>query len=480
MYLGVDIGTSGVKVVLVDAGDQVVAQATAPLTVSRPRPLWSEQDPADWWAATQAALDALAADAPQSMARVQAIGLSGQMLGVALIDQAGSALRPAMLWNDGRAAAEGVALEQRVAGFADITGARPMPGFSAPKLLWLHRHEPDVLRRAHGVLLPKDYVRLCLTGELASDRADASATLLMDTQAGTWHDRLLETCGLDRAQMPRLVESGEHAGTLRPALARRWGLPESVPVAGGAGDNMCGGVGAGVVRDGDAYISLGTSGVYFVANERFAPSRGQGMHTHRHAVPGLYCQQAVVLSAAGALTWILGTIGATDVDATMRRVEAAGLSPDDTPVFTPYLAGERTPQDDPSLTATFSRLTFNSSPLHLVQAVMEGVALALADCHDALLGAGATVRRPLLIGGGTRSALWARLIASALGVPLAMPRSATIGPALGAARRARVACGGVLMASHAAPAAEISPDPALADALARKRALYRAHSALKN
>jgi xylulokinase len=462
MYLGIDIGTSGVKAVLVDAGDRVVAQATAPLAVSRPRPLWSEQDPADWWAATQSALDALAADELQSMARVQAIGLSGQMLGVALIDQAGSALRPAMLWNDGRAAAEGVALEQRVAGFADITGARPMPGFSAPKLLWLHRHEPDVLRRAHCVLLPKDYVRLNLTGELASDRADASATLLMDTQAGTWHDLLLEACGLDRAQMPRLVESGEAAGTLRPALSQRWGLPEGVIVAGGAGDNMCGGVGAGVVRDGDAYISLGTSGVYFVANERFTPSRGQGMHTHRHAVPGLYCQQAVVLSAAGALTWILETIGATDIDATMRRVEAAGLSPDDTPVFTPYLAGERTPQDDPSLTGTFSRLTFNSSPLHLVQAVMEGVALALADCHDALLGAGAAIRRPLLIGGGARSGLWARLIASALGVPLAVPRSATIGPALGAARLARAACGGVLVASHAAPAAEISPDPALA------------------
>jgi xylulokinase len=478
MYLGIDIGTSGVKAVLVDDGDQVTGQATAPLAVSRPRPLWSEQDPADWWSATQSALDALAANAPQDMARVRAIGLSGQMLGVALIDEAGAALRPALLWNDGRATAEGAALEQRFAGFADMTGARPMPGFSAPKLLWLHRHEPETLRRAHCVLLPKDYVRFHLTGELASDRADASATLLMDTQAGAWHDGLLDACGLDRARLPRLVESGEPAGVLRPALAQRWGLPAGVVVAGGAGDNMCGGVGAGIVRDGDAYISLGTSGVYFVANARFAPSRGQGLHTHRHAVPGLYCQQAVVLSAAGALTWILGTIGATDIDTTMRHVEAAGLSPDDTPVFTPYLAGERTPQDDPALTATFSRLTFNSSPVHLVQAVMEGVALALADCHDALLASGASVRRPLLTGGGARSALWARLIASALGVTLAVPRSATIGPALGAARLARAARGGPLIASRDTAAVDVAPDPALAEALARKRALYRAHSAL--
>ncbi|WP_374441281.1 xylulokinase [Stella sp.] len=476
LWLGIDIGTSSVKAVLVDDGDDVVAEAAAPLAVDRPRPRWAEQHPDAWWTATAAALDRLAADHPGDMARVAGLGLSGQMLGVAAIASDGRALRPAILWNDGRAAAEGAALEQAVPGFAAITGSRPMPGFPAPKLLWLARHEPDVLAAARHVLLPKDHVRWRLTGEAASDRADSSATLLMDTAAGDWHPAILDACGVRREQLPRLVESREGSGTVAPELAQRWRLPPGLPVAGGGGDNMCGGVGAGAVTDGAAFVSLGTSGVYFVASRSFRSSIGQGMHTHRHAVPGLFCQQAVILSAAAALTWVAGLLNEPDVGRLVAAVEAAGLSPAETPVFTPYLAGERTPHDDPGLLACFSGLSFATGRLQLAQAVMEGVALAIADCQDALAATGASVTGPLaMVGGGARSRLWTDLIAAATGRPVTVADNAAVGPALGAARLARAGAGGPLVGRVPALVYAAEPRADLALALAAKRARFRAH-----
>jgi xylulokinase len=471
MYLGIDVGTSGVKAVLVDEADAIVAEAVAPLGVSRPRPLWSEQDPRDWWRATGTTLDGLADRHRDLMGRVRAIGLSGQMLGVALLDADDEPVRPALLWNDGRAAEDGRALEAGVDGFAALTGARAMPGFSAPKLRWLSRHEPHAMADARRILLPKDYVRLRLCGEAVSDRADSSATLLMDTVAGDWSDAILERCGVRRVQLPRLVESGEIAGVLRGTLAARWGLTPDTPIVGGAGDNMCGGIGAGVVADGDSCISLGTSGVYFVANRHFAPSLGRGMHTHRHGVGGLYCQQAVVLSAAASLSWIAEIIGARDVGDLVAQVEQASIDSGETPLFAPYLGGERTPHDDPALTASFVGLAFATSRLHLVQAVMEGVALALRDCQDALESAGARPARPVLIGGGARSRFWASLVASALDRTLSIPEGAASGPALGAARLARAATGGPLIATQPRTF-EMAPDPARRAALAAKRAAF--------
>ncbi|BBK32769.1 xylulokinase [Stella humosa] len=476
LWLGIDVGTSSVKVVLVDDADRPVADAASPLRVDRPQPQWAEQDPEDWWLAAGAALDRLAADHPAAMARVAGMGLSGQMLGVAAVDRHDRPLRPAILWNDGRAAREGAMLERVVPGFAAITGSRPMAGFPAPKLLWLNFHEPDVLRRARHVLLPKDYLRWRLSGDAASDRADASATLLMDTAAGTWHPPILAACGITADQLPRLVECAEVTGHLRPELARRWGLPVGLPIVGGAGDNMCGGVGAGVVTDGAAFVSLGTSGVYFVANRDFQSSVGQGMHTHRHGVAGLFCQQAVILSAAAALTWVADLLGADDVGRLVAEVEAAGISSADTPVFTPYLAGERTPHDDPGLLAAFSGLSFATGRLHLVQAVMEGVALALADCQDALAATGAAVTGPIaLVGGGARSRLWARLVAAATGRPVSVAADAAVGPALGAARLARAGAGGPLIGGAGELLFAAEPDASLAGALAAKRDRYCAH-----
>lgn len=477
MYLGIDIGTSSVKSVLVDDADRVVADADAPLLISRPRPLWSEQDPLDWWHAVVATLDALAGHEPRAMAAVRSIGLSGQMLGVTLLDAADTPIRPALLWNDGRASAECAQLHEKFADLTDIVGCRAMPGFSAPKLRWLARHEPAALARTRRVLLTKDYVRLRLTGEAASDRADASATLLMDTERGDWHDAIVAACGLTQAQLPRLVESAEVAGRLRTELAARWHVPVGTPVVGGGGDNMCAGVGVGAVTAGAAYISLGTSGVYFVANDVFVPAHGQGMHTHRHAVPGLFAQHAVVLSAGAALAWVAGLVRAPDVASLMAEVEAAGLSLDDTPLFTPYLAGERTPHDDPTLTASFSGLTHSTGTLHLVHAVLEGVALALRDGQDALTGSGARVEELVLTGGGARSLLWAGLVSAALGKPLLLPEGARVGPALGAARLARNGVGGPLIAASGdGETRRIDVDPRLKDQLERKRAAYTARS----
>lgn len=473
MYLGLDIGTSGVKGLLLDDADNVVGQATRPLTLSQPRPLWSEQNPIDWMSTSFKVLDQLAADNADAMRQVRGIGLSGQMLGVAPVDERGTPLRPAMLWNDGRAGAECRELERKMPRFAEITGARAMPGFSAPKILWLRRHEPAVLDKAKWLLLPKDYLRFRLTDEAVSDRADSSASLLMDTAKGDWCDAILDRCGVARAQLPRLIDSAEIGGVLAPEHCAIWHLPHGTPVVGGAGDNMCGAIGADVAAPGDAYISLGTSGVYCVANDRFVPALDRGMHTHRHALSGLFVQHAVTLSAAASLAWIAGILGVEDIDALMAEVTAASLSPRATPIFVPYLTGERTPHDDPALTAHFVGLTSAMGRSHLVQAVLEGVAFAIADCHDALLSSGAVIRRPRLIGGGARSRLWAELIASVIDLPLSIAGTAAYGPALGAARLARLARGGPLCARHG-DAVVIEPHAGLRAALREKRVRYQA------
>ena len=475
MFLGIDIGTSSVKAIIVDERDHEVASASAPLRVDRPRPLWCEQDPGDWWSATTAALDELAARAPRCMEAVAALGLSGQMLGVTLLDAADAPIRPALLWNDGRAGAECAELAAIIPDFVDRVGCRPMPGFSAPKLLWLARHEPEAIKRTQRVLLPKDFVRLCLSGDAVTDLADGSATLLMNTRAGTWADDIASACGISTALLPPTVASGAVCGALRGKLAARWRLRRGLPIAGGAGDNMCGAVGAGVIKRGDACISLGTSGVYFVANDSFVPARGQGMHTHRHAVEGLFAQHGCVLSAAAALSWLMDLLKVEFAERFLADIENAGLAADAIPVFTPYLTGERTPHDDPTASATFSNLRMGMGPLQLGRAVLEGVAFALADCQDALGDAGAPIERIVLIGGGARSRFWAQLIANAIDRPLAIPAQAALGPALGAARLARQAVGGALMPGETPISEVVTPDPAAQESLARRRTIYRAH-----
>ncbi len=438
MDLGIDIGTSEVKAVLLDEAQVVVGTARAPLRISRPQPLWSEQDPQDWWTATVAALVDLRTAQPKAYAAVKGIGLSGQMHGATLLDAKEHVLRPAILWNDGRSEAQCKTLEQRESDSRRITGNIAMPGFTAPKLLWVAEHEPDVFNSVARVLLPKDYVRLQLTGDAVSDMSDAAGTLWLDVAKRDWSEAMLQATQLKRRHMPRLVEGSQPSGTLRADVAAQLGLQASVVVAGGAGDNAASAAGIGVAAPGKAFLSLGTSGVYFVANAAFSPAPQRAVHAFCHCFPGTWHQMSVMLSAASCLHWLRGL---THADSEAQLIdEAATLNAHArVPIFLPYLSGERTPHNNPHACGVFFGLTHDSGRAHLARAVLEGVAFAFADGQQALLAGGAQIHRVSLVGGGSRSALWAQILADTLGQTLERHSGGEIGAALGAARLARLA-----------------------------------------
>ena len=480
MFLGIDLGTSEVKLLLLDDAQRVVGQASAPLQLSRPQPLWAEQQPADWWAATERAVAALRERLPQAWSQVRAIGLSGQMHGAVLLDADDRPLRPAILWNDGRSHAECAELERLAPMLHAVAGNLAMPGFTAPKLLWLRRHEPALFARVASVLLPKDWLRLQLSGAKVSEPSDAAGTLWLDVAARDWSDELLAACGLTRAQMPRLVESNAISAWVRPELAARWGLGAEVAIAGGAGDNAASAIGIGATEAGDGFISLGTSGVLFVVNERFRPNPASAVHAFCHALPGRWHQMSVMLSAASCLRWFTQFCGAANEAELLAEIEQLGAAERlAAPLFLPYLAGERTPHNDPFASGLLFGLTAGTRRALAGYAVLEGVAFALADGLDALRAAGTGVQRLSLVGGGARSALWAQLIADALNLEIAVPGSAEAGAALGAARLAALASGADPQRVCRAPASAAlhAPDPhhhlRLQPRLQRFRALYR-------
>jgi len=480
VFLGIDLGTSSVKAVLVDGDDErIVDQASADLGVSRPAPRWSEQDPEEWWAATCAAVAALRARRATALAGVRAIGLSGQMHGATLLDGGDRVLRPAILWNDGRSAAECDELERREPRSRSITGNLAMPGFTAPKLLWVRRHEPDVFRRVARVLLPKDWLRLRMTGEAVSDPSDASGTLWLDVARRAWSDEMLAATGLERRHVPRLVEGSSPSGGIRDDVARAWGVAPGATVAGGAGDNAAAAVGAGAVRSGDAFLSLGTSGVLFVATDAFRPNPERAVHAFCHCLPATWHQMAVVLSAASCVAWLRRVTGAAseaellgdEADAADAPVRDPGV------VFLPYLSGERTPHNDASARGVLFGLTHDTSRADLARAVLEGVAFALADGQDALCEAGTVIGDVAVVGGGARSRLWGRILASALERPLRYVAAGDVGPAFGAARLARLAVTGEDPASVCRPPATAwvaEPDRDLIARYAERRATFRA------
>lgn len=471
MFLGIDIGTSGVKAVALDETGAVAGQGTAALTVQRPQPLWSEQDPAAWWLATTAAVQAID---PAVRRSIRGVGIAGQMHGATLLDADDRPLRPAILWNDGRSYAECEELEAAVPELRRITGNIAMPGFTAPKLLWVRKNEPELFDRIRTVLLPKDYVRLQMTGEKASDMSDAAGTLWVDVARRRWSGALLAATGLDEAAMPRLFEGSEFTGALRPEIAELWGMP-AVPVVAGGGDNAAGAVGVGVVRDGDALLSLGTSGVIFVATSRFRSNPASAVHAFCHCLPDMWHQMSVHLSAASCIDWAARLTGAAGAADLFARAEAAGPGTGGE-IFLPYLSGERTPYNDARVRGAFLGLDNDTDPGKLAQAVLEGVAFALADGLDALRDAGTSVERLSVIGGGARSGYWGRIIAAAFEVPLVYLKGSEVGPALGAARLAQLAVdGGSPGDVCVAPpiASQINPEPALIERLAPRKALFR-------
>lgn len=478
MFLGIDIGTSGVKAVIIDSAGAVAAQASAPLEVSRPQPLWSEQDPDEWWAATQAAVLALPA---VLRGAVEGIGLAGQMHGATLLGADDRVLRPAILWNDGRSFAECAELEAAVPKLRKVAGNIAMPGFTAPKLAWVRKHEPEVFAQVRTVLLPKDYIRLCMSGDKASDMSDSAGTLWLDIAARDWSDELLGATGLTRDQMPRLHEGTAATGTLSAAVAVRWGM-KRVPIAAGAGDNAAGAAGIGVTGDGDALLSLGTSGVIFVATQAFRPNPASAIHAFCHCLPDMWHQMSVHLSAASCLDWAARLTG-MHVPALLAAAEAAGpaAGPE---LFLPYLSGERTPHNDPHVRGALLGLGNESDPGRIAAAVLEGVAFAHADGLAALRAAGTQVERLSVIGGGARSRHWGTILAAALDVTLDYLDGGEVGPALGAARLAQIAVTGSSpqdVCTRPKVLASIAPDPALAQCLAPKLEQFRAaYPALKS
>ena len=469
MYLGLDLGTSGLKGVVVDSAQKIVAEAAAPLSVSRPQEGWSEQTPADWIAAAEQVFRALP---PAILPALKGIGLSGQMHGATLLDSADNVLRPCILWNDTRAHAEAAALDADPR-FRAVTGNIVFPGFTAPKLLWVRANEPELFRRVAKVLLPKDYLRLWLTGEHVAEMSDAAGTSWLDCKRRDWSDELLAATELSRRHMPRLVEGSAVSGVLRADLAGRFGLPAGIPVAGGGGDNAASAVGVGVVKAGQAFVSLGTSGVLFAANDGYRPAAATAVHTFCHALPGSWHQMGVILAATDALNWFARLAGS---DAATMTTALGPLQAPGKTRFLPYLGGERTPLNDAAIRGAFIGLDHATDRDAATRAVLEGVAFAIRDCRDALSATGTKITRLLAVGGGSRSDYWLSAIATALGTPITLPVAGDFGGAFGAARLAIMAATGAGAEIATLPATDhtIDPDPALLSAFDEGHARYRA------
>ncbi|BFT31439.1 xylulokinase [Alteromonas sp. D210916BOD_24] len=437
MYIGIDLGTSGVKTIVTDESGKVVASASAPLTVSMPKPLWSEQQPEDWWQATCETLDQLASQ--MSLEQVKSIGLAGQMHGATLLDRHGNVLRPAILWNDGRSAKQCSDIEKTVSNARSITGNIVMPGFTAPKLLWVKDNEPDIYQQIAKVLLPKDYLRYKLSGEFASDMSDSAGTSWLDVGKRNWSQSMLMACGLNESHMPKLYEGTAITGYLFNSLAQRWGM-KSVEIVAGAGDNAAGAIGCGIVEPGQAMLSLGTSGVYFAVTKDFRSKPESAVHSFCHAMPDRWHLMSVVLSAASCLQWFANNSGYPDVASLLEDVESNTREDDpDTPFFLPYLTGERTPHNNPNAKAGFFGVTASTTRAQMAQAVIQGVSMALADGIDVVHNCGVNVAGISLIGGGAKSVYWRQLLANVSGVPMDYREGGDVGPALGAARLAQVA-----------------------------------------
>ncbi|WP_266018256.1 xylulokinase [Brucella intermedia] len=482
MYLGIDLGTSGVKALLIDDAQTVIGSAHGELDVSRAHPGWSEQDPAHWIHACRTAIDGLRTAHPKEFSAIAGIGLSGQMHGATLLDERDQVLRPCILWNDTRSYREAAALDADPA-FRAITGNIVFPGFTAPKLVWVANNEPDIFARTRKVLLPKDYLRLWLTGEYVSDMSDSAGTSWLDTGARRWSRELLDKTGLDESRMPRLAEGTDATGRLRAELAAEWGIAGLPVVAGGAGDNAASACGMGTVKPGHAFVSLGTSGVLFAANGAYQPKPESAVHAFCHALPDTWHQMGVILSAASALDWYARLVGKTahELDRELGdRLNAPGST-----TFLPYLSGERTPYNDAKIRGVFSGLEHESDQRALTQAVLEGVAFAIRDNLAALQSAGTEISSLTAVGGGSRSTYWLKAIATALNVPIALPEEGDFGAAFGAARLGLIAATGVdPLAVCTPPRTErtIEPEaaliPAYEEAYQRYRALYPALHAL--
>ncbi|WP_202946156.1 xylulokinase [Collimonas fungivorans] len=445
MSLGIDLGTSELKAVLLDESGTVLAHTGVRLAISRPQAGWSEQDPEDWWQACLAGLHQLRQQQPDAYARVCCIGLSGQMHGAVLLDQNDRVLRPAILWDDSRALAQAQWLEREHPDFAGITGSLPMAGLTAPKLLWLREHEPQLFNRISCVLSPKDYLRLRLTGERISDVSDAAGTLWLDVRRRDWFEPMLQATGLERHQMPRLVEGSAAAADLCAAAASQLALQSTVLVAGGGGDNPVSAVGIGAIEAGQAFVTLGTSAAVVAITDHVAGNPASAVHSFCHALPQRWYTMGAMLAGASCLRWVTQLLGQVNEQALLQlaqeQVPLGQPVPAATPLFLPYLAGERTPHNDPLLRGGFMNLAYETTPAMLGYAVLEGVGFGLLDAMAAVQSAGAEVSTCSLVGGGARSNYWAQLLANILDREICTLSGSELSACIGAAKLGFLAYG---------------------------------------
>lgn len=443
--LGIDLGTSELKAIVLDETGQVLGSAGARLSVSRPHPGWSQQDPEDWWKACLVALDQLRSSHSSAWADIVCIGLSGQMHGAVVLGDDDRILYPAILWDDSRAMPQAEQLNRDYPMYADATGSLAMAGLTAPKLQWLRQHEPRIFAQIACVLSPKDYLRLRLTGVRATDMSDAAGTLWLDVERRAWHEPMLLATGLTLAQMPTLLESSQLSGRLHGQAAQRLGLPSGLPVASGGGDNPVSAVGIGAIQAGDAFITLGTSAAIVAITDQAAGDPGSAVHSFCHALPQRWYTMGAMLAGASCLRWVTRLLGQPDEQTLLERIslelplgQSVALS---NPLFLPYLAGERTPHNDPLLRGGFMNLGHDSTPAMLGYAVLEGVGFGLLDALNAVQSAGAQVNACALVGGGARSEYWAQLLANILDREIYTLHGSELSACIGAAKLGFLATG---------------------------------------
>ena len=473
-FLGIDLGTSAVKIILLDREQKCIATSSQSLTVNRPKIGWSEQDPNAWWSATQQAIQQLRQQHPHALAQVCAIGLSGQMHGATLIDDSNQVLRPAILWDDGRSMQQCYALQQQVPNCLQITGNLIFPGFTAPKLLWIKEHEPEIFRKIYKVLLPKDYLRLCITGAYATDLSDASGTCWLDVAKREWSDVMIEATGLKRHHLPEVYEGTDITSRVLPKIAKEWGISADTVVVAGGGDNAASAISMGIINPGQAFLSLGTSGVYFVADDQFHPNPNEALHTMCHCIPQRWHEMSVTLSAASCLAWLAHTLH-RDVQDLLQHVQQH--RPQHTPLFLPYLGGERTPHNNPTACGVFMGITHETGAAELTQAILEGVAFAFADGQRVIDNARVSIKEVSVIGGGSSNLYWGKILATVLQRTLYYRQQANIGGAFGAARLAFATqhIGTPLQQLFTSPTIlhKIEANPDLVQCYQRKYALFR-------
>ena len=472
-FIGVDLGTSSVKLLLVDEDGAILKAVTKDYPISFPNPGWSEQDPDDWWQACCSGIREILAD--QDAAEVKGIGCGGQMHGLVALDGNGEVIRPAILWNDGRTAEETAWLNEEIGRekLSQLTANIAFAGFTAPKILWMKNNEPENFARIAKIMLPKDFINFKLTGVHSCDYSDASGMLLMDVEHKCWSEEMLDICGIDRSIMPGLYESYDCIGTVLPEIAEMLGLPPEVKVAAGAGDNAAAAVGTGTVKDGDCNISLGTSGTIFISSDKFGVDPYNGLHSFAHA-NGKYHLMGCMLSAASCNKWLCEEILRTQDYA----AEQADITDDklgrNRVFFLPYLMGERSPINDTDARGTFTGMTMDTTRSDMVQAVLEGVTFAIRDSFEVAKSLGLDIKRSKICGGGAKSPLWRKMIANIMGISLDIPKTEE-GPGYGGAMLAMVCCGEYESVNACAEALLsvteiIEPDPEIA---ARYEAQYK-------